>query len=177
MPRLAAAAVAVAALIAVFSGAMYLRDSGDGGLAPELNSSSERALLKATDCRLPDESRHGVPISDSIFHPIEPALAIIRFQNPCNRPDASTAQATRTTWDTASRMVQERGGFIPKNCTPQCQPDDTTKTWLVEVHGSFVAPPEGEYGSAMVPDSGRGPASPTRPVAGTWFQVIPVLNY
>jgi hypothetical protein len=175
VPRFVAAALGVAALIAMFTGAMYLRYSGNRILPPNLSSSSEFAHVRAIGCRWDDSSRIGDgPV---IIDPIESTLAQIRRASPCNQPDASTAKATRSTWDTAHAMVQARGASLAKSCEPRCLPDDHTKVWLIEVRGTFVPPPD-LYPGEMVPDSPQANVAPsTTPVPGTWFNIVAVLNY
>jgi hypothetical protein len=175
VPRFAVVALAVAAVIAVFMGGMYLRYSGNRVLSPSLNPSSERDQLSATGCRWDDPTRIGG--GGVIIDPIESTLAQIRHASPCNQADPSTAKATRSTWDTARAMVRARGGSLLTDCQSGCLPDDHTKVWLVEVRGTFVPPPD-FYPGAMVPDSPQAnPAPSTTPVPGTWFSIVAVLNY
>ena len=110
-----------------------------------------------------------------IMEPIERTLQEIRLSNTCNEPDPSSAKATRSTWDTAHALVQARGAAIIKTCDP-CVPDDTTKVWIVEIRGTFV-PPEYVYGGVMVSDSAQTDAPPGTPIAGTWYSIIPVMDY
>ena len=125
-------------------------------------------------CGIATSSRIGGIITD----PIAQTLEQVRALNACNQPDASTARATPSTWDTAHATVRERGASITKMCEPQCLPDDHTKVWIVEVHGTFVSPRPDYAGIAMVPDFVEpGQAPPTMPVAGTWFSIIPVWQY
>lgn len=175
MPRFAAAALGVAALIGIFTSAMYLRSSGNRILPPNVSSSSEFAQVRAIGCRWDDTSRIGD--GPFIIDPVESTLAEIRRASPCNQPDSSTVKATHSTWDTAHAMVQARGASLAKSCEPRCLPDDHTKVWLVEVRGTFVPPPD-LYSGAMVPDSPQANgASSTTPVAGTWFSIVAILNY
>jgi len=175
VPRFAAAALGVAALIGIFTSAMYLRSSGNRILPPNVSSSSEFAQVRAIGCRWDDTSRIGD--GPFIIDPVERTLAEIRRASPCNQPDSSTVKATHSTWDTAHAMVQARGASLAKSCEPRCLPDDHTKVWLVEVRGTFVPPVE-MYPGAMVPDSPEAKQTPsTTPVPGTWFSIIAVLNY
>jgi hypothetical protein len=175
VPRPIAAALGVAALIGIVTGAMYLRYSGNRILPPNLNSSSEFAQVRAIGCRWDNPTRIGdVGFIDD---PIESTLKAIRDTSPCNQPDPSTAKATRSTWDSARETVRARGGSLPAGCDPGCLPDDHTKVWLVEVRGAFVSPPN-LYPASMVPDSAEAiPAASATPVPGTWFAIVPVLNY
>jgi hypothetical protein len=175
VPRFVAAALGVAALIGIFTGAMYLRYSGNRILPLNLSSSSEFAQVRAIGCRWDYSSRVGSgPI---IVDPVESTLAQIRHASPCNQPDASTVKATRSTWDTAHAIVRARGGSLPADWQPQCLPDDHTRVWLVEVRGTFVPPPD-FYAGTMVPDAPQANVAPsTTPVPGTWFNIVAVLNY
>ena len=112
-----------------------------------------------------------------MIDPIERTLFHIRRSNTCNEPDSATASATPSTWDTAHAIVQSRGAPIIKTCEPNCAPDDHTKAWIVEVRGTFV-PPEEPWGYAVAPDSIQAEqAPPNTPLAGTWFAIIPVMDY
>jgi hypothetical protein len=186
-------AAATAAAMALFMGIVYLRYSGD--TSPDTwpswfvgggPTSTEQPVEVVFDesrlasanvapqeaCRLPWGWGSGGIITD----PIDQTLRDIRLSNTCNRPDPSTAKATRSTWDTAYAIVQARGASITRVCEPQCLADDHTKTWIVEVHGTFVLP-EQNYGRALVPDSIPVDASADAPIPGTWYSIIPVLEY
>jgi hypothetical protein len=108
------------------------------------------------------------------YHPVPPARVLDTRSGP---GPVGPVGPGATIWDTAHAIVQSRGASIIKACEPTCSPDDHTKAWIVEVRGTFV-PPESNYGGAMVPDSIAPEAtSPTAPIAGTWFSIIPFLGY
>jgi hypothetical protein len=89
--------------------------------------------------------------------------------NPCNRPDASTARATLTTWDMANEMIEARGGFIGD------VGHTSIPAWLVEVRGTFM--PLDVQDAGLTP-----PATPTegallaivgKAAGGVTFTVVP----
>jgi hypothetical protein len=183
-------AAATAAVVAIFVGAMYVRYSGDvrpreaepwaswidgSQPVPEPVDLVYDASLVASANVAPEEACRPVFTWRSegiITEPIAQTLQEIRLLNTCNRPDPSTARATRSTWDTAHAILQARGVNITKTCEPRCAPDDHTKAWIVEIRGTFV-PPDYVYGGVMVPDSAPTDASPGTPIAGTWYSIIP----
>jgi hypothetical protein len=194
-----AAAVAVAATIALFVGAMYPRFSDDADHSPwaswvHRDNWSENWLgcdsttypyptpeEVACEFMIPLSAQQPASICRRVIKPgwhgssgppppIESVLSGIYAANSCNRPDPSTAKVTQTTGHAAREVVQARGGLYPLYCEPPC----SSPVWLVEVRGTFV-PSEPYQAGIIISNSIHVRQSPSgTPVAGTWYAIVPV---
>ena len=155
MLRAVAAAIVV---LAVFVGVMYVRFSSDSAPASNANPTSSSTVCTPITLglvKVPTELR-------SEEYAITSGVDVASKWNSCNRPESSTATASRTTWEGARESVRVRGGFVPYR-----QPVDHDDVWLIQVRGKFVQPTEG--GPAIAP-------SPNMAANGTWFTLIDSLG-
>ncbi len=155
MLRAVAAAIVV---LAAFVGVIYVRFPSASAPASNANPTASGTVCTPITLGLVD-----VPTDlRSEGYAITSGVNVARKWNTCNRPEFSTATASRTTWEGARESVRVRGGFVPYR-----QPVDHDEVWLVQVRGKFVQPTYG--GPAIAP-------SPNVAVDGTWFTVIDSLG-